>query len=253
MSRIRSSVVLVLSAAVVAAATAPACADNDMSIFVHGMMAPPAARTAAGCTYIADPTSSQLLFSGTMDAALTPGYTGVLLVGNQMIPRGDPNNTRAESNRVHLQGAIVKVQDPNGDVISEFTSTAVNGLINPQNNNAPGFTLIGVTLIDLATGQRIADPLPDGGSRRVEAHVKVFGRTLGGVDVESGEWFVPITVCKGCLVDFSQNTDPVMQPVPNCRRASTTTTVNPPCAFGQDERVPCTSCIGLRICNPGAP
>lgn len=250
MSRIRSSVVLVLSAAVVAAATAPACADNDMSIFVVGMMAPPQARTAAGCTYIADPTSAQLLGAGTIDAALTSGYLGVLLVGNQLIPRGDPANTRAESNRVHLQGAVVKVQDPNGTVISEFTSTAANGLVNPQNNNTPGFSIIGVTLIDQATAQQLAGGLPDFGSRRVEAHVKVFGRTLGGVDVESGDWFIPINVCKGCLIDFSQNTDPLVQPQPNCKRATTAATVNAPCALGQDERIPCSSCLSLKICNP---
>ena len=251
MSRIRSSVVLVLSAAVVAAATAPACADNDMSIFVHGMMAPPQARTTSGCTYIPDPTSTQLLGSGTMDAALTNGYVGVLLVGNQLIPRGDPANTRAESNRVHLQGAVIKVQDPDGTVISEFTSTSVNGLINPQNNNTAGFSLIAVTLIDQATSQQIAGPLPDFiGRRRVEAHVKVFGRTLGGVDVESGEWSVPIDVCKGCLVDFSQNNDPLVQPQPNCKRASTAATVNLPCRVGQDEGLPCSSCLALKICNP---
>lgn len=258
MSRIWGHAVALFASTIAVGAMAPACADNDESIFIRGVFAPPANRQNGVCLYQPDPTATKLLGAGTLDLGLRDNYVGVLLVGNQMIPRGDPNNTRAESNRVHLNGAVVKVMDPDGTSVAEFTSYAM-GFADPQNNNNPGYDAMGAILIDKPTRDGLVGGLParSGTTRSLLINVKVFGKTLGGVDVESGEFQLPITVCNGCLVDFSQSTDPLQNPQPNCKRASTGTTAQSgtqqaPCFLGQDEMVPCALCTGLRpdLCNP---
>ena len=50
----------------------------------------------------------------TLDIGVADNYYAVLLVGNQLIPRSDPQNNRAESNRVHINGAIVRVTETDG-------------------------------------------------------------------------------------------------------------------------------------------
>lgn len=257
MSRIWGHAVALFALTVAVGAVVPACADNDESIFIRGVFMPPANRQNGVCIYAADPTTPKLLGSGTLDVGLRDNYVGVLLVGNQMIPRGDPNNTRAESNRVHLNGAVVHVTNPDGSGVAEFTSYAM-GFADPQNNNNPGYDAMGVILIDKPTRDGLLGGLParSGTTRSLLIGVKVFGKTLGGVDVESGEFQLPMTVCNGCLVDFSQSSDPLQNPQPNCKRASTAAAgsgqTQTPCFLGQDEVVPCALCTGLRpdLCNP---
>ena len=56
---------------------------------------------------------------------------------------------------------------------------------------------------------------------------KAFGMSLGGQDVESGEFQLPARICNGCLVDFSTGNDPTSTPVqPNCLKRSTTAAAN---------------------------
>jgi hypothetical protein len=74
--------------------------------------------------------------------------------------------------------------------------------------------------------------------------VKVFGRTLGGMSVESGEWRFPINVCYGCLVVFPpEANDPKVMPQPNCGLSAVTgTSVVHPCIVGQDDTIDCRVC-----------
>jgi hypothetical protein len=256
MSRIWGHAVTLVAATIAVGAVAPACAENDQSIFIRGVFAPPANRQNGVCVYQADPTATKLLGAATLDLGLRDNYVGVLLVGNQMIPRGDPTNTRAESNRVHLNGAVVRVTNPDGSGISEFTSYAM-GFADPQQNNNPGYDAMGAILIDKPTRDNLVGGIParSGQTRSLLVNVKVFGRTLGGVDIESGEFQLPVTVCNGCLVDFKDGNDPLQRPTPNCKKVSTSTSQNAtsiPCFIGQDELVPCALCSTSRpdLCNP---
>lgn len=251
MKRIVGRVMSIVGTTLVAGSAAPACAQNDVSLFIHGLIAPPTNRQGGVCTYTADPGQAQL-FEGRLDIGVRDNYFGVLLVANQLIPRGDPTQTRAESNRMHLDGAIVRVTFPDGGLIREFTSYGM-GFADPAVNNAPGFGTIGVALFDPPTADLIRPQLPDrNASRMLLLNVKVFGKTLGGVDVESGEYQVPIRVCNGCLVSFASGNDPAVSPQPNCAKALEATTLLP-CAAGQDELVPCQLCQGRPACDPRTP
>jgi hypothetical protein len=229
-----------LGAAVAAFTLTPGCADNDMSIFVVHVQAPPQNRQNGVCLFEADPTLPKLS-EGVVDVSFRDSYEPTLLVGNQLIARGDSANTRAESNRAHLNGAVVTVTDPNGAELGEFTTLA-SATVDPAGSNAPAYGVVNVTLIDNPTMQRIAGGLTDGAPRIVVAHVKVFGQTLGGVDLETGEFQFPIRVCRGCLVSFVGGDDPNKDGV-DCLLPLQTGggggAIPIPCRIGQDEATPC--------------
>ncbi len=222
---------------------APACAENDQAIFVRHTIAPPAARTGTSCLYTPDPTQP-FISGGVVDAALRSSYTMHVLVGSQLIARGDPAQPRSESNRVRLSGAVVRVTDVNGLLLGEFTSLG-SAFIDPAPGTNASFTPFFFNGIDAATLAKITA----GGvtSKLVVVNAKVFGTTLGGVDVESGEFAFPVQVCTGCLVSFATGDDPLTDGVDcNLAKASaggvTAAPPQAPCEFGQDESVPCQIC-----------
>src|SRR5690349_18291684 len=105
MKRILGRVVVVCAAAVVIGAAAPACVENDQSIFIRAVLAPSTNRQNGACIYTNDPQQTVSL-NGKLDVGIRDNYFAIALVGNQMIGRGDPASARAESNRVHLNGAV---------------------------------------------------------------------------------------------------------------------------------------------------
>jgi hypothetical protein len=221
-----------------------------MSIFVQHVMAPPLNRQNNVCLYEADPTLPALS-EGTVDVLARDTYDAQLLVGNQLIARGDTANTRAESNRARLNGVVVTVTDANGAVLGEFTA-ATSGFIDPAGANAPSYGIAAVTLIDAPTMGRIAGGLGAGQTRIVLANIKAFGQTIGGVDLESGEFQFPIRVCRGCLVSFALGDDTTVAGTDCLLPLATTggggaTTL--PCAPGQDETTPCQLCADREGCR----
>jgi hypothetical protein len=263
MKRIWGYVIAVLAAGTTVGAVMPACATNDQTIFVHGALAPSTNRQNNTCTYTNDPQQAQL-FMAKLDLGLVDSYFSILLVGNQTIPRGDQLSNRAESNRVHINGAIVRVTEPDGTLIREFTSLAT-GFADPSNNNAPSYATIGVIAFDAPTktiilnsdGMHPEQPgLPNRAAvKTLLINIKAFGKTLGGEDVESDFFQLPMEVCKGCLVNTTDANDPLQKPNPNCLKALPVgSTVVAPCFFGQDEGVPCQSCVGtIPVCDPSTP
>jgi len=254
MKRIRGYVVSLVALTGLLGAVLPACATNDQTIFIRGVLAPSANRQGGSCIYNSDPTQA-LLFEPLLDVGLTNSYSAVMLVGNQLIPRGDPQNNRAESNRVHINGGIVKVSNPDGSLIREFTSLA-SGFADPQNNNAPGYAPIGLVVVDAPTKDALLPSvLTKGTSRTILVTVKAFGVSVGGVDVESGEFQFPMQICRGCLVIQDGQDNAVMVPKRNCAKApeSTAGAITGPCYRGQDLPISCRDCQGLDVCDPNAP
>ncbi|MDB5214755.1 MAG: hypothetical protein JWO86_2682 [Myxococcaceae bacterium] len=251
MKRIWGHVVSGVAVALTASAVMPACATNDQSIFIRAALAPSANRQMGGCVYTGDPTQAEL-FEAHADLGVTDSYFAVLLVGNQLIPRSDSLSNRAESNRVHINGAIVRVTETSGALIREFTSSSV-GFADAASNGTPAYTSIGVVALDAPTRDIILPTLTNRVvSKTILINIKAFGTTLGGKDVESGEFQLPMQVCNGCLVDFSTGNDPT-QPQPNCLKptAMAQTAATSPCFRGQDEPVLCQTCIGTRVaCDP---
>ena len=260
MKRIWGHVMSMVVAGLALGSVMPSCATNDQSIFVRGALLPSSNRVNGACVYTNDSQQGELFF-GTMDVGLTDSYTSVLIVGNQLIPRGDPNANRAESNRVHVNGGVIRVTETDGRLIREFTSVST-GFADPANNNAPSYAVIGLITFDAPTKDIILNRngdhpeqmgLPNRSIiKTVLLNIKVFGRSLGGEDLESDEYQFPLQVCKGCLVDIVSGNDPAQMPQPNCKRALPMgTTIPRPCFFGQDEGVSCQSCLGsFPVCDP---
>ncbi len=256
MKRILGYVASLLAAGTVVGAALPACATNDQTLFISGALAPSANRQGGSCVYTSDPQQTRL-FQAHLDIGLADSYFAVLLVGNQLIARGDPQNNRAESNRAHINGGIVRVTEPDGTLIREFTSLAT-GFNDPQSSNSPGYSSIGLVVVDAPTRDLLRPGLPNRQvSKTVLINVKVFGTTLGGVEMESGEFQLPMQVCNGCLVTFD-GYDPTSKTQPNnCDKApETTSTTTGPCSLGADKSVSCRLCRGLRspdVCDPNVP
>lgn len=258
MKRIWGHVISLALAGSALGAVLPSCATNDQSIFVRGALAPSATRQNGSCTYTNDPAQPQL-FAGVLDVGLTDSYRSILLIGNQLIPRGDNLANRAESNRVHINGGVVRVTEPDGSLIREFTSLAT-GFADPQNNNTPAYGVIGLITFDAPTRNIVLNsdgmhPEQPGIPNRtvvktVVLNIKVFGKSLGGEDIESDEYQFPLQVCRGCLV--APDDDPAqMGPHPNCKRATAVTATTFPCQFGQDEGISCSdpNCTA-DVCKP---
>jgi hypothetical protein len=244
MMRVLRHGLLCLGAATAASVLTPGCADNDMSIFVVHVQAPPQNRQNGVCLYEADPTLPKIS-EGSVDVLFRDSYEAQVLVGNQLIARGDSSNTRAESNRARVTGAEVTLTDANGAELGAFTALT-SGTIDPAGTSAPSYGTFGITLIDRPTMERIGGGLGPRETRIVVANVKAFGQTLGGVDLESGEFAFPIRVCRGCLISFASGDDPSVAGVdcllpqpPAGGGGATQAGCNP----GQDgEPVPCQAC-----------
>ena len=245
MKRVLGQAFTVVAVGVLVTAFTPACAENDQSIFIRSALAPSSNRQNGICVWSNDPTQTHL-FSGLIDVGIRDSYRSVVLVGNQLIGRGDANNTRAESNRAHINGAVIRVTDPNGGSYGEFTSLA-SGFVDPQLNNQPSFVPISIIAIDPPTMAKIAEGLAVGQSKQVVANIKAFGKTVGGVDLESSEYQFPIRVCNGCLLTF-EGRDPAAA---ECQAPADAAGGNEqlPCAPGQDEITPCWLCLDRPICR----
>lgn len=236
---------------------ASACADNEQTIFIRQVQAP-----ETECGYEADPSGTAVGI-GVLDLALTTEYRGGLLVGNQLVPRANADRPAAETNRVRLTEAEVRVELTTGEEIGSFTVPGT-GFIDPGTGSEPSYGMFLSTLVDSASAKVILDKLGGAsGTRsstvgRIVTVVKVFGRTLGGKEVETGEYRFPIEVCYGCLISFPPDAnDPTLAKQPNCLKASETgSTLEEPCLVGQDQAVDCRICksrlgaAGATLCEP---
>lgn len=186
------------AAAVLAAGSvlAPACADNESSLFIIGCQAP----EEGTCSYQPDP-SGLLFFSGSVDGAFHSAYSCGLLLGNQIVRRGSSDQLRTETSRIELYEAEVRVTDLAGNAVSYADGSAaeylvpITGFIDPGAGSNPGYGLAQVPMID---GGSLASLRGTGSAAQVISTVIVRGRTLGGQEVESPEWSFPISVCYGC-------------------------------------------------------
>jgi hypothetical protein len=233
-------------AAIGFASFVPACAHNDESVVIKNVIPPGKPQAGQVCTF--DGTGTDILFAGSLDVSVARSYFAALKIENRLQPRTSVDKVRAESNSILLTGATVKLTRPTGETIDEFTNLA-STLIDPGTSPQPG------SMVAVVISPKAAQTLHDELKRRdqtsiVIANVKVFGRTLGGVDVESNEYPFPITVCRGCLLDFSCQAAGSKDNI--CTGAipqDKTQTCGPSCFAGQDApTIPCQACT-----NPQEP
>ncbi len=164
-----------------------ACSENGASLFIHHVPVPD---PSDECKVTPDPSGLQILH-GTLDKSLSLTYIQSFVVGNQLIPRGDSDTLRPETSRVQIYEVEVSVFDFLGNLLTEFTVPAT-GFVGESEGTTPGYGLTFATLIDAGTASRIDTSQ---GSQTVVARVKIYGQTLGGLEVETGFWDFPIYVC----------------------------------------------------------
>jgi hypothetical protein len=220
----------VLAAGCLVAATAAAtsgCADNDSSLFVQAVVR----LEAPQCTAKADPNAT-LLGGGVLDRAFPGGtYDAALLVGNQLTRLGSRTQHRTETSRIVIRGAIVNVMDDKGEPLQEFTVDAT-GFVDPGSGDDPGYGIVFAPIVPPGVGED---------DTSVTAHVKVFGETLGGTEVESAELSFPVFICRGCLVTVPAEACDPATGVCSCLGGDSSG-VEAPCRMGQDDPVDCRLC-----------
>lgn len=220
------------------------CVDDDSSLYVEAVLA----LTPPNCEAQADSSAPQLL-RGTLDVAFLRSYQGAVLVANQLTPRGIKSQLRTETAGVELEGAEVRLTNAEGELEEEF-SVPSGGFVHSNSSAGPGYGLALVTMIPPTVGQRYFNQLSGqrGASVTLVAGVRVYGTTLGGTELTSGEFNFPIDVCYGCLVDYPLD---AVEDTGNGRVcAGSTDGVNSAqCVRGQDSIIDCRSCAAtLDVC-----
>ena len=211
------------------------CTDEETGFFIQGnlVLEPPEC--------IARPNaSSTLLATGLLDVAIRPDYQAALLVGSQLAPRGDKTNLRTETMITNITGAEVKLYRDTGALDTEFTVPAT-GVIPPNSGTDPGFGVVFATVVPPATGAQIGqDELTAPGQQVTRvAEITVFGKTIGGLELESAPFTYVIHICEGCIVDFPS--DALNPETLECEPTSDDSP-GTGCHIGQDDVVDCRSC-----------
>jgi hypothetical protein len=244
---------------VLAGVAIAACAHDDSTMFITGVLAPKTVSNGQGCVYTSDPTQT-MIPTGTLDVALRHQYDAEFLVASQIVPRANPSAPSPETSYVQIQGGVVRITDSQGNELKSFTRLT-SGTINPGSSGSPSYSPVNLTLLDQDTVESpgVIGPVLAGEIKRLVAYVHVFGTTLGGQSVESGEFAFPIDLCYTCLIGFTQaNDDPnPLLPQPNCYgnagNSTASGTVAETCAPGQDSTLDCTLCPGVPECRTVRP
>jgi hypothetical protein len=218
------------------AITSWGCTDETTGFFIQGNVL----TEAPACVARAE-SSSTLLLTGLLDVALRSDYTANLLVGSQLAPRGDKTNLRTETMITNITGAEVHLFTDTGANVLEFTVPAV-GTILPEASSDPGLGIVTATLVPASMRTDLVNELLDSGQPLITrvAEVSVFGKTIGGLEIESSPFTYLIRVCYGCLVEFPAEAQGAVNTF-ECTSALDEAPVTP-CRPGQDEGVDCRLC-----------
>ncbi|WP_437656701.1 hypothetical protein [Sorangium sp. So ce1182] len=173
---------------------ASACADNESSLFVRMRMA-----RSGDCTVSCSPGEA-FSTQDAVDAAYVDSHSATILVGNQIVERGDSDVLRTETSRVQLYEAEVRVFFMDGQPVNEGYVVPINGVVDPGTSSDAGYNCTEVLLLDGATMQDLRAQAAElnGGDVEVVTTMVLRGRTLGGQEVETAEWSYPVSVCFGC-------------------------------------------------------
>ena len=229
------------SAALVGLLALSACETNRTSLFIRGVLPAEVDTATGGCTF--DAAGDAFLLGGTVDVGLSTGFTLDLAVANQMISRADQSRLSAETNRVTISRAEVRLTSATALRKSRF-STLIAGIVDPSADGAqPGLGVVSVNVLEPEVAAQLLEELKDGGTTDLVAYVKLFGETLGGNDVETDFFQYPFTACAGCLVAFPPRVDGIID-------CSSTSATNSACRLGQNAVVPCALCSQNEYCIP---
>jgi hypothetical protein len=203
------------------ALSALGCVENNVSIFIRGVT-----KEERDEDCIVTPgVDTVLLLRGALDKGYGGGYLAALVVGNQLMARGDADTLKPESNRVQFHKVEVEVFDFFGNSLG-FTEQPVSGFAEHAQQTDPGYGVVKAVLIEPAIAALVNTTA---GPTTVVARTQVFGRSIGGIEVETGLWDYPIDVCAGCLTTFPNG----------CQKLKCEDEKLNPCRRGQDDPLDC--------------
>jgi hypothetical protein len=211
------------------------CVDNESSLFIEGVLS----LSASDC--LAQPDSdAEFTPQGVLDVYFSEGYVAAVQVGNQLTQQGNREKTRTETSRLRLEGAIGTVFDVNG---GEHPFEAIaTGFAHPASGTEPGLAAIFVNLVN---SEMIAALRDTEGYGMIVVRFRVYGTTLGGKEIESGDFDYPIYVCNGCLVDYPPEADDTAVTGYQCGASADAGSEDTICYYGQDQRFSCTACASV--------
>ena len=202
--------------------------------------------------------------TGFVDVGIATNYVIHPLLGSQLLASGDSKQSRAEPNRITIEGAEITIVEPNGAKVSIGNlpnpfSVIATGTIDPTASSDATYAVTQVEAIPPvfmeAYRKRLHDLGGIGTTQTIHAKVKVFGHTLGGTAIETGVFTYPITACYGCGVSVPADAvDPKISGR-NCKNvnpaASSGTQLRTICYVGQDFITDCRACQGVvPLCTP---
>ncbi len=224
-----------------------ACAENRRTWYIRQNQV--FAGDPPECLVPDDP-SAAFRTAGTLDTALTGAFYLTPLIESQLMKRKDYTHLRDEPNGIQVEGAIVRAwcDDSTGEPdFPEFFSPA-SSYIDPQDMGASSFIAIHADMVEALRGGACGDA---SGQQLVMLGVRMTGITNGGIETETPEFFYPVFVCAGCLVNCAADADDEDQAGPDCCNVDTPDLI--PCARGQDDAVDCRLCRDVPgFCQCGA-
>ena len=239
-----------VSTAAIAAAVAsavPACAHDDASVFVVGVLLPPTPNGNV-CTYTVAP-SAPMIDRGVVDGALRDNYSPEMLVGSTLIQKGNSVTPNSETARIAIQGVRVQVIDPVDNSTQMNNTVLASGEIEPASGTVPAYSAIGATIMDAQAIAHFTPKAVGAPTNLAVVHVKFFGKTLGGQSVESDDFQFPVDVCFGCLIYMPANA----ASIDYCAGGVAQNGTAKACEPGQDQPVDCQACSGATpLCCPAA-
>lgn len=173
------------------ALTFPGCADNRTSLYIDSVLG---FESDSECALDVSLSADQVrLAAGTYDPESLFPYIAPLLIGNQLVPQGNDDTLRAETSRVQLEGAVIEIRRAGSDaaVLPAYTSY-FGATIQPTESSEPGLMAAQIPLINGGVA------LEDGA---YQVAIRVFGTTLGGKELESGEYLFALNVNNGYVND----------------------------------------------------
>ncbi len=169
-----------LSVIAAGAALSGGCVENRATLFIHHVIA----QDPEGNECDVSPTGERFSARGVFDPLGDRAFVEWVAVGNQLVPLGDNETLRPETSRIQIEGAEISIP---GTGIEPFIRS-LSGTIDPDDSTNPGFISVGVELIpaglDIDDGEYVVDLI-------------IYGRTLGGTEIESGTFSYPVLVDNG--------------------------------------------------------
>jgi hypothetical protein len=189
------------------------CAPSNPGLVIDGVVAPP---TGGACIF--DPAANAFLFSGVLDTTdqsvaledVTAAYFGIRYVAHLRLSNNLINlfngtyPVRADPNVMLLMSADVEILQIDGSrfdfspLPNPFRVT-VSGTVDSAVAEAPGIGLTAVEVIPPQYGARLAGL----DNVRLNAVIRITGRTTGDATVQTAEFFYPIDLCANCLYGCS--------------------------------------------------